>query len=253
MSNRTAPRPALDSRDDTSPHGSPMTDSVDPFPSPGLMHQQVACSAGRIAVWWCHDSPAPDVGRGRALLSHAIAHDYERSTHGIVFTRDAWGRPALAPGQGLPPLSLSVSRRGTLTVAAVAEGIDIGIGAEHLTELPAPPLLRYALTAKERAGLSEEPEAQQNDSFCTLWAAKEAVAHAIGWPRLRALIDIDILLHPRPHLARLGKDRSPQGWEIVPLPLPSTRAAVVLAALLRNTPHPAARSAPHDEASHETS
>lgn len=121
---------------------------------------------------------------------------------------------------------------GPVTVAALLaaprDGVRIGIDIEHLASPPPPHLLRYALRPREGAALAERPATVQKEEFLTLWTAKEAIAKALGWSLLRALVDVEITLCPRLSLARLGQDPAPLGWHLLPLSLPGTPHTVTL-------------------------
>ncbi|MFE9610786.1 4'-phosphopantetheinyl transferase family protein [Streptomyces sp. NPDC006012] len=189
-------------------------------------------AAGPVDLWW-HIGPYGPPLPGRALLRHAVAVRHARPPDTVTVVRDPSGRPALAPAQNLPPLCLTAAHSGPVTVAALIAtpwgGTRIGIDIEHLASLPPPALLHYALRPDERAALADRPATARKEDFLTLWTAKEAVAKALGWPLLRALVDVEIALCPRPALARLGHDRAPLGWQLLPLNLPGTPHTVTLA------------------------
>ncbi|MFF9501072.1 4'-phosphopantetheinyl transferase family protein [Streptomyces sp. NPDC014656] len=188
-------------------------------------------------VWWHVGPDAPGRGRGRALLRHAVAARCHREAGTLRLAPDHRGRPSLLPGQGLPPLRLTAAHCGPVTVAGVVRGTDlaVGIDVEFLSRPPSPALLLQALGPAERAGLEARPAPDRHAAFLALWTAKEAVAKALGWPLLRALVDVEIALRPRPAVVRLGRDRAPRGWHLVPLRLPGLPHTVTLALC---HPHP---------------
>lgn len=209
---------------------------------------------GGVDLWWHVGQVPAGRGHGRALLGHALAaHPHYRPHHShdprdlnrdpgtLRLAPDPLGRPSPAPGQGLPPLVLAAAHSGAVTVAALSPSgpphpTAIGIDVEHLPAFPSAALLSLALRPAERAALSERPAPDRLAAFLTVWTAKEAVAKALGWPLLRALADVEIALHPRPAVVRLGTDLSPRGWRLVPLRLPGVPHTVTLA--LRHR-HPA--------------
>ncbi|MFK3731385.1 4'-phosphopantetheinyl transferase superfamily protein [Streptomyces sp. NPDC088090] len=195
--------------------------------------------AGPVDVWWHVGPDVPGRGRGRALLRHAVAVRCRREAGTLRLAPDHRGRPSLLPGQGLPPLRLTAAHCGPVTVAGVGGdgdgALEIGIDVEFLSRPPSPALLLQALGPAERAGLEARPAADRRAAFLALWTAKEAVAKALGWPLLRALVDVEIALRPRPAVVRLGGDLAPRGWHLVPLRLPGLPHTVTLA--LRH-PHP---------------
>ncbi|MGW2088347.1 4'-phosphopantetheinyl transferase family protein [Streptomyces sp. NPDC001880] len=191
----------------------------------GARHRRIATTAGPVDIWW-HTAPQARPVPGRALLRHAVAAQHDRPADTVSVVRDPLGRPALAPEQNLPPLCLTAAHCGPVTVAALVaasqDGTRIGIDIEHLASPPSPHLLRYALHPGERAAPADRPATVRKEEFLTLWTAKEAVAKALGWSLLRALVDVEITLHPRLSLARLGQDPAPLGWQLLPLKLPGT-------------------------------
>ncbi|MFF6900840.1 4'-phosphopantetheinyl transferase family protein [Streptomyces hydrogenans] len=228
--------------------------------------------AGPVDLWWHVGPDAAGRGRGRALLRHAVAARCHREPGTPALAPDARGRPSLLPGQGLPPLRLTAAHCGPVTVAAVVSpgaggrtpaagggvgsaqgavlgtdvdtdpGTALGIDIEFLPRPPSPALLLQALGDTERADLEARPAPDRCAAFLAVWTAKEAVAKALGWPLLRALVDVEIALRPRPVVARLGRDLAPRGWHLVPLRLPGLPHTVTLA--LRH---------PHTDPERETS
>ncbi|ROR46639.1 4'-phosphopantetheinyl transferase family protein [Kitasatospora cineracea] len=211
----------------------------------GARYRRLPTSAGPVDLWW-HVSPRRPPLRGRALLEHAVAAHCARPTAEVTVVADPLGRPAL-PLSGFPPLRLSAAHSGPVTVAAVLPvrhpGTLLGVDVEHLAAPPSAQLLDLALTAAERAALAELPPALRLSGFLSLWTAKEAVAKAVGWPLLLALVDVEIGLRPRPVLARLGRDRAPRGWLLVPLQLPGRPHTATLA--LHDPPQRLRPSRPH--------
>ncbi|MFJ6520529.1 4'-phosphopantetheinyl transferase family protein [Streptomyces filamentosus] len=200
---------------------------------------------GPVDVWWRVGPAAAGRGSGRALLRHAVAVRCGREPGALRLVPDERGRPVLLPGPGLPALLLTAAHCGPLTVAALAPastapsgpgGTALGIDAEHLASPPSPALLRHALRAAERAELGRH--SSRTGDFLTLWTAKEAVAKAVGWPLLRALVDVEIALRPRPAVVRLGADAAPRGWHVVPLRLPGLPHTVTLVLRAPRPAHP---------------
>ncbi|MFF4755363.1 4'-phosphopantetheinyl transferase family protein [Streptomyces sp. NPDC002514] len=198
----------------------------------GIRHRRVTSAAGPADLWW-HIAPHGPPLPGRALLRHAVAAQQARPPDTVTVVRDRLGRPALAPEQNLPPLRLTAAHSGPVTVAALIAtpcgGTRIGIDVEHLTSLPPPVLLHYALHPDERAALTDRPATARKGDFLALWTAKEAIAKALGWPLPRALVDVEVALYPRPALVRLGHDPAPLGWQLLPLSLPGTPHTITLA------------------------
>ncbi|BAJ26225.1 MULTISPECIES: 4'-phosphopantetheinyl transferase family protein [Kitasatospora] len=197
----------------------------------GARRRRLPTAAGPVDLWW-HVSPGPAPVRGRALLQHAVGARRGRPAAEVAVLRDPLGRPVPAPDR-FPPLCLSAAHSGPVTVAAVLAaprpGTLLGIDVEHLAAPPSAQLLDLALTAAERAALAELPPALRLPRFLALWTAKEAVAKALGWPLLRALTDVELVLRPRPAVARLGRNRAPAGWQLLPLRLPGRPHTATLA------------------------
>ncbi|MGW1189224.1 4'-phosphopantetheinyl transferase family protein [Streptomyces sp. NPDC002559] len=197
----------------------------------GARHRRVASAAGPVDLWW-YIAPRGRPVPGRVLLRHAVAARQARPAETVTLVRDPLGRPALAPEQNLPPLRLTAAHCGPVTVAALVaaprDGIRIGIDIEHLVSPPPPELLRYALRPGEATASADRPENIRRAEFLTLWTAKEAMAKALGWSLLRALVDVEITLRPRLSLARLGYEPAPRGWQLLPLNLPGTPHTITL-------------------------
>ncbi|GAA2102444.1 hypothetical protein GCM10009759_36960 [Kitasatospora saccharophila] len=198
----------------------------------GARHRRLATAAGPVDLWW-HVGPQRPPVRGHALLRHAVAARCARPTAEVGVVPDRLGRPALAWPERFPPLRLSAAHSGPVTVAAVLaaphHGTLLGVDVEHLAAPPSPQLLEFALTPAERAALAELPSVLRQSGFLSLWTAKEAVAKALGWPLLRALVDVELVLRPRPALVRLGRDRAPLGWHLLPVRLPGRPHTATLA------------------------
>ncbi|MFF2773920.1 4'-phosphopantetheinyl transferase family protein [Streptomyces sp. NPDC058052] len=226
-----------------------------PPPPPEPRHRRIPSAAGPVDLWWRLEPAAAGPGRGRDLLRHAVAARSGRTADDVLLAPDPVGRPRPLPGQDLPPSPLTAAHCGPLVVAALItptprtghkvpsapettplDGTTLGIDVEHLSALPSPALLRHALRPAERAALNARPAAGRCAAFLALWTAKEAVAKAVGWPLLRALVDVEIALDPHPAVARLGGDRAPRGWHLVPLRLSGLPHTVTLAL---HHPHPA--------------
>ncbi|MEU9314894.1 4'-phosphopantetheinyl transferase superfamily protein [Streptomyces sp. NPDC048295] len=194
-------------------------------------HRRVTTAAGPVGLWW-YTAPQARPVPGRVLLRHAVEAQNDRPADTVTLVRDPLGRPALAPEQNLPPLRLTAAHCGPVTVAALiaapGNGTRIGIDIEQLASPPSPNLLRYALSPGERAALAHRPATVRSAEFLTLWTAKEAIAKALGWSLLRALVDVEITLRPRLSLARLGQDPAPLGWQLFPLHLPGTPHTITL-------------------------
>ncbi|MGW2180348.1 4'-phosphopantetheinyl transferase family protein [Streptomyces sp. NPDC001732] len=197
----------------------------------GARCRRVATAAGPVDLWW-YIAPRGRPVPGRVLLRHAVASRHARPAGTVTVVRDPLGRPALAPEQHLPPLRLTAAHCGPVTVAALVaaprSGTRIGIDIEHLASPPPPNLLRYALRPGEAAALADRPETVRREEFLTLWTAKEAIAKALGWSLLRALVDVEITLRPGLSLSRLGHEPAPRGWQLLPLNLPGAPHTVTL-------------------------
>ncbi|MFE6685618.1 4'-phosphopantetheinyl transferase family protein [Streptomyces sp. NPDC057743] len=203
-----------------------MTPPHRPEPPP----RQLASVPGPVEIWWRRTNTLSP-GRGRTLLRDAIATRYHLPTSHVTIDQDDRGNPTPLPVDGLPPLQLTAAHCAFIALAGFTAdtGLDIGVDIEMLSGPPDPALLRHALSSRERSFLTGQPAPIQRAAFLRLWTAKEAVAKAIGWPLLRALVDVEITLHPQLGLHRLAENTTPRDWRLSAIQLPGLPHTITLA------------------------
>ena len=111
-----------------------------------------------------------------ALLRRALDRAAGRAGD-WAFRVNRYGKPGLDPP--LDDIRFNLSHTDTLVAVAVARGTDIGVDVETLPTAPAEAMLgRMVLAPEEQAELADSDDREAR--LMQLWAAKEAVAKAIG-------------------------------------------------------------------------
>ncbi len=207
-----------------------------PSPGPCPCHVRLATSSGPVDLWWQSHSTPPAHGSGRGLLSHVLSQTIDFPPRQLVLHEHEVGHPALPFPQCTPALRLSVAQSGTLLIAALAYGVNIGIGMDTPRTSPCPPAASGPDRTRKCVPVQFAVH-RRDAAYQRMRTRKEAVAQVVSWPLLRALIDIDIdiLLHPHPHVGRLSKDHHPTGWQLYALQPPIRAATVTLALLTPST------------------
>jgi 4'-phosphopantetheinyl transferase len=119
----------------------------------------------------------------RAFLRAVLARYVGRRPRDLVFTRGAFGRPALTEA-GAPSFN-ATSRAGVVLVGvtrAVTIGVDLELDPSPLVGGPEgiARLAQRVATPLERARLAEWPLDERARAFLTLWTRKEALLKALG-------------------------------------------------------------------------
>ncbi|WP_330301780.1 MULTISPECIES: 4'-phosphopantetheinyl transferase family protein [unclassified Streptomyces] len=129
----------------------------------------------------------------RALIKQTPAHRTGLPVREVTITTDRYGRPELA---GHPHTRFSISHSGPLAALAVTgDGSPVGVDAECLrADRATGRMLRYALTPRERAAVTEFAPRERPLAFHAVGTAKEAVAKATGRALARCFTEVDIAL-----------------------------------------------------------
>ena len=125
----------------------------------------------RVAAW--RQAPGPAVDTVRAWLAQRL--DVEAST--LILARDVHGRPVL----GRPGWDCNWSHSGPWLVAALGEGVRVGVDVERLRPRPkALEVARRYFDPREAGTLAGLDPPARDAAFLRLWCAKEAVLKAHG-------------------------------------------------------------------------
>src|SRR4051812_8069545 len=119
------------------------------------------------------------VARGllRVLLGRSLGIDPRQ----VQFEYNAYGKPALAPGQGDDSLRFNLSHSGELVLYALARGREVGIDVETIRADFATDAIAHRFFAPaEVAALRGLPLEARTRAFFTCWTRKEAFIKARG-------------------------------------------------------------------------
>lgn len=114
-----------------------------------------------------------------AAASAWLTRQLDRDAARLGISRDAYGRPRLASGDG--NYDVSWSHSGDHLLVAMGQGVAIGADLERLR--PRPRALELAsrfFAPAESRWLHAQPAAGRDLAFVRLWCAKEAVLKAHG-------------------------------------------------------------------------
>jgi 4'-phosphopantetheinyl transferase len=176
-------------------------------------------------------------------LRFLVAHGVLRSILGrylgqppvaLSFSVNAFGKPALAPAWGDPPLSFNLSHSRDLALLAVAAGRHTGVDVEYIRpELVDERIPERFFSPAEVAALRRLPPGQQKDVFFQVWTRKEAFIKAKGMGLSIPLDQFDVSVTPGEPAALLRYAPDPAEtacWELVSLqPGPGYAAALAVA------------------------
>ena len=122
-----------------------------------------------------------DYVAAHALLRQALAFSTGMTLEGIVFERDAHGKPFLArAGQGLPP-HFSLSHSAGVVACAISPVHAIGIDVEAINgAVDVSRIATRYFTPDEATSLLRWPVEDRPQRFFELWTLKEALLKAAG-------------------------------------------------------------------------
>ncbi len=168
----------------------------------------------------------------------SILADYLRLAPGeIRFAYGRRGKPSLTE-RGDSPLRFNLSHSGSLGVAAITQGREVGVDVERRRELKRPDAIaRRFFSAEENRQLGAlATESERDDAFFRCWTRKEAYLKALGDGLARPLGSFDVSLGDPPELLRVeDEEREPERWRMLSLSPPAgyTGALVVEAGDVR--------------------
>ncbi|UCE62812.1 MAG: 4'-phosphopantetheinyl transferase superfamily protein [Nitrospirota bacterium] len=139
--------------------------------------------------------------RRQFLLTRALERDVLSRYLGVEpaaleFTRNEFGKPALAEPSGCP-ITYSLSHTKGLSVCAVAFEQMIGVDVESLQRTPSHrDISKRFFAAPEAAYLETIDEGQKRAEFIRLWTLKEAFVKARGLGLSIPLNSFEIKMYP---------------------------------------------------------
>jgi 4'-phosphopantetheinyl transferase len=152
---------------------------------PALLDRYQALLSATERERWQRIKPADDqlrhvVSRG---LTRSVLSMYEPRVRPAdwTFTRNAHGRPEIAPAHGVRNLFFNLAHTGGLTALALARQQAIGVDVEN-TALRAAPfdVARRHFSAAETGALDALSGVARQRRFFELWTLKEAYLKATG-------------------------------------------------------------------------
>lgn len=117
------------------------------------------------------------------------------------FSRNAYGRPEIRAGCGLPTLRFNLSHTEGLVACAITPTADIGIDVERVTRAGDwSAVANVSLSDRELTDLTKLSGPEWNHHFFRLWTLKEAYIKAQGKGLSMELSHITFRLHSQPEL-----------------------------------------------------
>ena len=117
----------------------------------------------------------------RALVRTVLSRYDAVAPAAWEFTQNAYGRPEIAPGHGLPALRFNLSHTRGLIALAVGGARTLGVDVENLAvRQPSEGIAEHFFSAAEVAALGALPPAQRGGRFFEYWTFKEAYIKARG-------------------------------------------------------------------------
>jgi 4'-phosphopantetheinyl transferase len=183
----------------------------------------------------------------RGLLRILLQRYLDVPASRLLFCTNAFGKPALVPGQTQQAIEFNLSHSNGIALFAITLHRHVGIDIEALRSdveiLQIAARFFSPLETKTLAGL---PPEEQLPAFFRCWTRKEAYVKARGQGLSLALDSFDVTLAPRLPAVLLGTRPNPQDakdWELLDLdPAPGYLGA--LAFSRSGAAEPASNAAP---------
>ncbi len=117
----------------------------------------------------------------RGALRDILSRYHPLPPSELGFSYGQYGKPALPPSAGAPPLSFNSSRSGEWGLIAVTRTHSVGIDIELIKSCEDyPAVAANFFSPPEIRALSALPRELQPHSFLKCWTRKEAVSKALG-------------------------------------------------------------------------
>jgi 4'-phosphopantetheinyl transferase len=122
-----------------------------------------------------------DYAAAHALVRAVLSRYADIHPAGWRFQQGANGKPRLAGGSEVPPLSFNLSHTHGCVACAVAPGVDVGIDVEQTDRrVAAAEVAARFFSSQENADLAQLAPGERTERFFELWTLKEAYLKAIG-------------------------------------------------------------------------
>jgi 4'-phosphopantetheinyl transferase len=133
----------------------------------------------------------------------------------LEFQSDRYGKPALHPPFGDPPLLFNLSHTNGLAACVLAGGYAVGIDTEEVVPRHGiEEIARWAFTEQERRIVAGKYGDDRLDAFYRLWTLKEALAKGIGRGLGVNLQDIEFSLEPPSLRLLAGTGEDAAYWRV---------------------------------------
>ncbi|MEH0020458.1 MAG: 4'-phosphopantetheinyl transferase superfamily protein [Desulfobacter sp.] len=116
----------------------------------------------------------------RALLRYLLSEYTGRDPASFAFVTNAYGKPALAPGQPVPDLRFNLSHSSGAVACGLALGRDIGVDVESPDRKIDTGISDRFFSPHEAGQVSSCPESERHRRFFDIWTLKEAYIKARG-------------------------------------------------------------------------
>lgn len=157
---------------------------------------------------------------GADRLDYAIAHllllrmlQNATGNRRFRFARGAFGKPALDPPSGTPPLRMNISHSRGCVACVLGRGAEVGIDVEDSARIGGRHgIADGSFSAEETKVLAALDEADRRETFAAMWTMKEAIIKADG--RGLAMPMQGFTVDPRSSSVRFDEDegRSARRW-----------------------------------------
>jgi 4'-phosphopantetheinyl transferase len=156
------------------------------------------------------------------------------------FSTNAYGRPEIRDGEGLPPLRFNLSHTDGMAVCAVALDVDVGADVENAARPgQTVELADSFFSPSEARALRAQPPDRQRERFFDYWTLKESYIKARGAGLSLPLDQFAFHLEPGqpPRITfdtRMQDD--PEAWQFVQVRLSPEHPAAVAVRRARGLP-----------------
>tara|TARA_R110000824_G_scaffold7892_4_gene35817 strand:+ start:40539 stop:41312 length:774 start_codon:yes stop_codon:yes gene_type:complete len=151
----------------------------------------------------------------RALLRTVLADYLDQPPSGLVFARNAYGKPRIASFEMPLPLAFNLSHTNDMTVLAVTQGGEIGVDVEYITrKVDILKLAERYFSAQEASDLKQLGVDKFNQRFIELWTLKEAYIKACGMGLAIPLRDFSFIFKSEGIEISFAEERedNPEHW-----------------------------------------